>query len=193
MFIQATINILHLAILYFIIGQSFQILYAIRKYFNIAIAGLISLSSYIFYLFFNQLNIHWVFSGVLSIAICLIIYLSLEYLLIYIVQRRITNSLMMLVYSLGVYAIIEGLLSIVWGNSSLQLNLFTINQRFKILNGYIAISQAITIIFGLIFFVSTVLIFGTKAGIQIKAFSDNAGLAVILGTDLKRLLLIASS
>ena len=179
---QVVANILGGMMLYCIIGLSFSTLYRANRFFDLAQAIIISIASYITFLFSVGLGIS-IFPAIV-IAIIGSIMLSLSFgLYIYKpLQKRKAESWQMLIVSLGVYVVLQNLVSIIWRDSTLSFRTWPIKEGYQILGAYITDVQIIT-------FFTCILLVGlswlflekTSIGNKIKAVSSNPELASIVG------------
>ena len=97
-------------------------------------------------------------------------------------QKRNLASWQMMIASLGLYVVLQNIVSMVWGDSTLSFRTWEVKVGHEILGAYITDVQIITIV------ASILLLFGswlfcekTQTGRKIKAVSSNPELSNVLG------------
>ena len=126
-----------------------------------------------------------VFSIALAIILELFIYLPL--------RQRKGESLIFLISSLGIYVIIQNLISLVWGDNlkSLSFSEITIGNEF--FGAYVTNIQITTILVSVLsFFTLFFYLNKTLIGRKIKSISSNTGLATIFGVNSDKIILITT-
>jgi branched-chain amino acid transport system permease protein len=183
---QLVVNIIISASLFSLIGISFEVIYKTTKFFHFVHASLITLGSYFLYTFLD-LNFNLPLSIFFSI-ICIVTIIIIIYLFIYLeLIKRKASSLILLVTSIGLYIIIQNLVSLIWGDEKKSFHITSIKAGHNICGAYITDIQIITIVVCFLLFISTLLFQNrTRIGIKIRAVSSNAELANILGIEVNK-------
>ena len=183
---QVFFNILYTTSIYFLLGYSFYIIYSAEKFFNLSHAILFTLGAYFTYFFQVNLKLDFYIAAILTIILVSLFNLSF-YLLFDIFKKRNTLNFIYLILSLGIYIIIQNLISIIFGDKTIS---FREPQNFTTLTfgkvGFTKV-QLITILIALLL----ILIYQgflrkTKIFLLTKAISDNLTLSSIVGVDVKR-------
>ena len=188
---QIFINIAHTALLYNLVAISFYVIYSTTKFLNISHAAIITVAPY-FYLillpFTNNIYITFLFSVALS---CLLSLTILTIGLLPLLKRNALNWVI-LIASLGVYIILQNIISLLWGDKIHSIRISDFEPSYEIGGAYITRIQIVSISIGLI---STILIWLfyklSKTGMQMKAIASNLSLASIFGINLKRIFIIS--
>jgi len=123
-----------------------------------------------------------------SILLIVIIELS-----IYKPLRKIgTSSWEMLVVSLGLYIILQNLVSILWGDDKKSIRVWPVKTGHKIFGAYITDAQIFILVLS-IFLIIVLLIFlkYSSLGKQIRAVSANEELSNIFGISSDKIILIS--
>lgn len=185
---QIIINIAVHASIYYIIGYSFSLIFNTSKFFNLFHAGILVLSPYFLYFFSRILFIDFVLSILISIAIIVLIaFISNNYVFAKL-KSNSSNNLVLLISSLGLYIIIESLISIFFGSEKKILFDPNPNNIFEISNGFITLINIITILFSIILFVSSSLLMSnSQIGFKVKSVTNNEELSKIFGINVKRI------
>lgn len=180
--LQLLLNILLSISLYTILAYSFYILYKTVSFFHLAHAITLTFGSYITYLFATQLKLPLFITISISIILGIGLMLLVNKLIYKSIQKRKIESWQMLIASLGVYVVLQNMVSLIWGDSTLSFRTWPVKEGHQVFGAYITDVQIITII-------SCVLLTGaswlflerTSIGNRIKAVSSNPELASILG------------
>lgn len=179
---QLIYNILVYSSLLFLIGFSFKVIYQTLSFFHITHAINASLGAYLVYLFTISFELPLILSIFLSILFSILI-ITVTHLSIYKSLKKLKlENWQLLISSLGIYVILQNLISIVWGDSTLNFRTWEVKEGHQFLGVYITDVQIITIISCIILLlVSWLFIKKTKIGQQIKAVSSNSQLSSYYG------------
>ena len=174
--------ILYSFFLYLLLSYSFFVLYSSTRCLYLSHAISIILGSYIAYFLSIQEG--------LSLWIALPIAIIVTILLMYVLNRFLYRQLQSLgvknwqimIASLGLYVVIQNIISIIWGNNILSFRTWEVKQGHEFLGTYITDVQIITIVVCFVLLVlSWLFIEKTNIGKQIKVVSSNPELSGILG------------
>jgi branched-chain amino acid transport system permease protein len=187
---QFFINVILSSAVYLLIAQSFSQMYYATKFFNLAHATIITIAAYFVYLFSKQLSLNLFFTVVLAVTITIIIGVSTWELIFNSLFRRSNNSFLLLIASLGLYIVLQNIISIIWGDESKSLHFSDISTGYVIFSGYITGVQIVTIIVSLSLFIATHLFQKkTRIGLIIRAVSSNNELSNIFGINSNKAIL----
>ncbi|MBM4056042.1 MAG: branched-chain amino acid ABC transporter permease [Planctomycetes bacterium] len=187
---QLILNILVSFSLLLIVSLSFQQLYQVVKFFHIAHAVIITFGAYFTYLFLVRFS--WYLGIAIPLAtVCAVIISVLIELLIYKpLRKQNTSSWKMLIASLGLYVILQNLISLIWGDDTKSIRTWPVKVGHNILGAYITDVQIITITASITLFIGVLLFLHyTLLGKQIRAVSSNAELSNIFGISSDRVIL----
>lgn len=182
MILQLSINIILSSMIYLLIGKSFSIIYSTLRFFHMAHAIAIAFSAYFVY----TGSIMW--GWPLWIAVPLSIYIVVMLMLG--INEGIYKPLwgkgllgwQMMIVSLGIYVVLQNIVSMVWGDSTLSFRTWEVKAGHEFYGAYITDVQIITLITCMILLVLVWLFMEkTNIGKQIKAVSINDELSGILG------------
>ncbi len=187
---QIIINISISFAVYLLVTLSFYIIYSCTKYFLISHAVSITLGAYFVFSFSRQLGLPLVISIGLSLIGVILINAVLEIFVYKKLRERKAVSLSFLITSLGVYVILQNLVSLLWGDDTRSLFTGQIKVGHKILGAYITSVQLITLIICAVLFISIVTFLRyTRLGLKISAVSSNEELANISGINSNNIIL----
>jgi len=176
------INIIYYSIIYAFIGFSFFCIYNTSKYLHFTHAISLTFGAYITYFISIQLNLPLVVAIPISVLLGIGLMLLVNQYIYKPLQIRNIKNWQMLIASLGVYIVLQNIISILWGDSTLSFRTWPVKQGHPFYGAYITDVQIITILvsIGLL-----VIIWGflekTNIGQKIKAVSSNPELSNLLG------------
>lgn len=102
-------------------------------------------------------------------------------------QKTKLESWQMLVASLGLYVVLQNIVSMIWGDSTLSFRTWQVKAGHEFLGAYITDVQIITIVVSIVLLVlSWLFLEKTNIGRQIKAVSSNPELSGIFGISRNR-------
>ncbi len=188
---QIFINIFYTACLYLIVSVSFNITFVSTGYFNLAHAAIITLGPYLTYSLVNWGVNLWI-SIFSSVIICGVLGFSL-FLFIY---RRLDSQgakpLFFLICSLGVYIVIQNIVSMIFGDDTLSIRTNKIVEGHRLGNVYITSVQFFTIVLSIVLFSLSIIFMNyMKLGKLIKALSNNPALLNNFGVNVNRVRALA--
>lgn len=173
--------LLHSALL-FLVGYSFQLIYKVTSFIHIAHLMSVTFGAYITYFFSVQFEMSLIAAILISIIIGISLMLFINYLIYKPFIKRDIENWQMLIASLGVYVVLQNMVSLIWGDSTLSFRTWPVKQGHQFLGAYITDVQIITIISCILLVGSSWLFLEqTSIGKKIKAVSSNPDLAGIVG------------
>lgn len=179
---QVFINVITSFFLYSILASGIRYIYSTTKILDFILAISISLASYFIYQMLKIFNIDIYYS--ISFAVILTsIFSVLSYKILYrhFLKDKFENW-KILIASIGAYLVLQNLVSIIWGDSTLSFRSWEVKEGHQFLGAYVTDVQIITIISCIILLlVSWWFIEKTKIGQQIKAISSNPQLSSYYG------------
>jgi len=187
---QLLINIIFTSQLYLIVAFSFAIIYQTTNFFHLSHAAIITLGSYLTYYLFVKCSLPLWFSIFSAILISVFIAILIQQLVYKPLSNVKDKSLILLIVSLGVYVILENIISLIWGDGTLSMRTANVKIGYEVFGAYITKIQIITILvsFGLLI-VEILILNRIKLGRQIKAVSSNSELTKIFGINSNKVIL----
>lgn len=181
MILQFIFNGLSLGAIYAVIAFGFGLIYTTTKIFHIAHAAVFTATSYIFYTLVINFQINLYISVVVATLLGGCMGLLIELYLYRPLQNRKATGSIYIIASLGVYIVIQNIISMIFGNQNLFINQEPADA-YRVGSIIIDDSQILNLFFGVL--LSIIIYFflkKTNLGKDIAAFADNAFLAEILG------------
>lgn len=166
----------------FVVSQSFYIVYSTLKFFHISHAISLTLGAYITYLVSIQQGLPLWVAVPVSVISGVLLMLAVNQWIYKPLQKRKPESWQMMIASLGLYVVLQNIVSIVWGDSTLSFRTWEVKQGHEFLGAYITDVQIVTIVAsGVLLAASWLFLERTNIGQQIKAVSSNPELSTIFG------------
>jgi len=189
---QIITNIIITFSIYLLVTLSFAIIYQTTKFFHFAHAAIITFASYFTFLLFKQLSLPLLLSIPISVFAATTIGLFCEIIIYKPLRNRKVTSLVLLIASLGVYIILQNMISLFWGDNTKSIRSGVVKPGNNFYGTYITDNQIIIIIVSIVLFISALLFFKyTKIGKDMRAVSSNEGLASIFGISSNKTILCA--
>ena len=187
---QMFIQIITLSAIYILIAISFAMIYSTLVFFNINHAITITFGSYLTFLFTIQIGFSLGVAIIFAIIGSIIINIISEISIYKPLRKRETSSWKMLIVSLGLYVILQNLISLIWGDDTKSIRTWPVKVGHEIWGAYITNVQIITIVVCILLFIITILFLHyTLLGKQIRAVSSNPELSNIFGISSDRVVL----
>ena len=187
--IQIFINIFYSALIYLIVAVSFSLIYYCAKFFNLALGAIIAIAAYFVFLFSIQLSLPLIVSIPSAILLATMVGLLTEKLIFKPLRNKNSHSFVLLIASLGLYVILQNIISLVWGDNTKSFRSREVNIGHEMWGAYITDIQIITIVIGIVLFLGMMLLLSkTKLGKQIRAISSNDDLSNIFGVNSNRII-----
>ncbi len=189
---QLLINAVIATSVYTLIALGFSLIYSTTKFFHFAHGAVYTIGPYFGYLFIKEMGLPAglgiplavIFSAVVGILIEILIYRPL--------RQKGATSLILLLSSLGIYIILQNLISMIFGDDTKTLRTGAVTEGIEILHGRITPIQIVIILVSVILvFVCWALMKHTKIGSAMRAVSSNDKLALISGIDTDKVILWA--
>lgn len=188
--IQTLINILFSSSTLILVALSFSIIYQVTKFFHFAHAVVFTAGAYFTFLF-NQL-LGWSLIIAIPIAVvCTSILGCLMELLIYKpLRKKKSSSLILLLASLGIYIVLQNIISIVFGDDTKSIRTWPVAEGLDVLGARITPVRIIIIISSIVFLtLVTIYLTLAKNGRAIRAVANDSELANISGINSNKVIL----
>ena len=179
---QILLNILITYSLLSMVSSSFLFIYQTTKFFHLAHAVTITIGAYLTFLFSIQLGFSLLVAIPLAILGAVLIIVISEIGIYKPLRKRETSSWKMLIASLGLYVILQNLISLIFGDDTKSIRTWPVKVGNNIFGAYITDVQIITIVVSVLLFTAVIIFLQyTSLGKQIRAVSSNSELSNIFG------------
>ncbi|MCK4886924.1 MAG: branched-chain amino acid ABC transporter permease [Planctomycetes bacterium] len=181
---QLIINVIYAASIYAVVAYSYYFMYSARKFLNMSHAAIIALGAYLAFEIKKQLAWNIFIVIPFSVAITAIIAITVFLLIFKPLQKRKASSTKMLVASLGIYLVLQNLISLIWLDAPKSLCSWPVKRGHNILDVYITNEQILMIVVS-IALLGVLLLFSKKTtiGKSIRAVASDSVLADVSGID----------
>jgi len=189
--VQIVFNILLVASITSLIALSFSYLYYVTKYFCLHHAATISFGAYFCFAFIGKFQLHLAIAIPLAILFSVLVGVLCEISIYSFLRKRNAPPLTFLIASIGLYTILQNIISITWGDDVKTLQQGAITEGHNFLGGYLTTIQIVSILVSFFLFGAAVLFMKhTSIGKRINAVSSNNELAQIQGINSNTIILI---
>lgn len=153
---------------------------------------IITVGAYFAYFFLVQLGLVLWLAIIASIAFSTFLSVLIELLIFKPLRKRQISPWEMLIVSLGLYVILQNVVSLLWGDDKKSIRIWPVEVGHKFFDAYITDVQIVTIVFSS-FLIIVLLSFlqHSALGKQIRAVSSNEELSNIFGISSDRIILLS--
>jgi len=189
---QIVVNIFISFVLFLLISQSFSLTYYPTRFFHIAHAITLTFSTYFTYLFSIQLAFPVAISILLAILCATAVGMLSEIALYKPLRKRNASPMILMIASLGLYIVLQNLISMLWGDSTLSVRTGVVKVGHRFLGAYITDIQIITIAVCLALFITCAFFMKySRIGRNIRAVASNPELSNVVGINSNKVILWA--
>lgn len=189
---QILINIIISTAIFLLTANSFSLIYYPTKFFHIAHAAIITSGAYFVFLFANMFSIPFPFAIALAIAAATLLGILCELGVYRYMRRRNVPALAYLIASIGLYVVVQNIISLYFGDDVKIINTGDIRVGNQIVGAYITTVQYVTIIVSLALFIAVnMFLYFSATGKSIRAVVSNPELCNIYGINSNKIILIA--
>lgn len=179
---QLLLNTLFSCSLYALLCFSFICVYFTCRFFHIAHAISLTLAAYMVYTASVLWGVSLWLAVPLAIAVVILLMLGINQWVYRPLKRQGLESWQMMIASLGLYVVLQNVISMIWGDRTLSFRTWEIKVGHEFMGAYITDVQIITIVSSVILLLLSYLFMQrTHIGRQIKAVASNPELSRVLG------------
>jgi len=190
MFNQLLLNSIIAGSTYTLIALSFSLIYSTTKFFHFAHGAVYTFCPYFAYLFTIILGIPLFISIPLAVASSSIVGVLTELLIYKPLRRKGTTPLILLLASLGIYIVLQNIISMSFGDDTKTLRNGIVREGLEILGARITPIQIAIIIVSMFLLIACwALMRYTKIGTAMRAVASDPDLALVSGIDSDRVIL----
>ncbi len=180
--LQVISSIVYALSLYIIIAFPFLDIYLAIRFFHVAHAVSLTLAAYMVYTASVLWGVSLWLAVPLAIAVVVLLMLGINQWVYHPLKRQGLESWQMMIASLGLYVVLQNVISMIWGDSTLSFRTWEIKVGHEFMGAYITDVQIITIVSSVILLLlSHLFMERTHIGRQIKAVASNPELSRVLG------------
>ena len=173
--------------IYALIAIGFSMTYGLLRFLNLAHGSLYVVGAYLAYLFFS-LGMPIVAAFILAVIGGAIVGVAMNYSVYKPLRRRKSNSLIMLLASLGIFIFVENLIIALFGAEVKTIRIGPITQGMDFFGAIITQTQVVIIAVAfLTLLLVEVFLQKTKTGKAMRATADNKDVAQVIGINIERI------
>lgn len=189
---QIIINVLLAAAIYSQISLGFTLLYRTCGFIHFAHGAIFTLGAYFTYLYASILGLNLFISIPLAILSAMLIGILIELIVYRPLRRKGTTPLILLLSSLGIYIVLQNLISMIFGDDTKTLRSGIVQEGIEIFGARITPIQILIVIVSMVLLVACwALMKYTKMGRAMRAVASDPNLALVSGIDTDKVILFA--
>ncbi|MGH7799560.1 MAG: branched-chain amino acid ABC transporter permease [Thermodesulfobacteriota bacterium] len=188
---QLLINGIIAGSIYALIAIGFGLIYGTTRFFHFAHGAVFTAGAYFAYTFKVLWGLPFYPSLVLAVFLASLLGVLIEVVVYRPLRHREATSLILLLASLGVFIVIQNIISLIFGDDTKTIRSGIVQEGINIFGARITpIQITIMAVSVLLFVVSGLIIKYTKIGKAIRAVANDPELAKISGIDSERIILL---
>ena len=190
-FAQLLINAIIAGSVYALVGLGFSLIFSCVRFFHFAHAIIFTLGAYLSLAFCRSLGLPMACAVAMSVMCCILIGSGIDCILYRPLRRRGASSLILLLASLGLYVVVQNVISLIFGDDSKTIRFGLIQEGYALLGARITWIQLVTIVISATLIIAlAVFLRATRIGRAIRAVASDPILADISGIDSDRVITI---
>ncbi|MGA9408391.1 MAG: branched-chain amino acid ABC transporter permease [Bacteroidota bacterium] len=178
--------------IYSLVALGFSLIYQTTRFFHFAHGAIYTFGAYFAYLFYIQLGWGRMVAFPLACIAAMVLGVGCEVLVYKQMRRRKATDLTLLIASLGLYTLLQNIISMVWGDDTKTMRTGEVVEGHAVLGARITDVQ-IMIIAATIILIAliTLILTQMKFGKTLRALANDAELAQLSGINSDRYILYA--
>ena len=191
MFSQEIINIVISGSVYTLVALGFSLIYSTTRFFHFAHGAIFTAGAYLGYWFVKLLKFPFFLGIPLAIISTCLVGIIIDFAIYRGLRQKGSPSLVLLVSSLGIYLILQNIISALFGDSTKLLRDDILSDGYIFLGARITIIQ-LTIVLTSFFLLALLwlLIKFSKIGVTMRAVAANPELAFVTGIDTDKVIAV---
>lgn len=192
MILQVIINSLIAGSIYSLIAVGFSLIYQTTRFFHFAHGAIYTFGVYLAYVFYTQIGFSQWIAFPIACAGTVAIGSTLDLVVYRPMRRRKATDLTLLIASLGLYTVLQNIISIIWGDDTKTMRKGDVVEGHEFLGARITDIQILIIITSIVLMVLMALMMTrTKFGKTLRALADDPDLSRLSGINSDRYILYA--
>lgn len=178
--------------IYSLVALGFAIIYQTVRFFHFAHGAVYTFGAYFAYLFYIQLGIDRLSAFALACIATMLVGLALEAAVYRPMRNKKATNLTLLLASLGLYIVLQNIISIVWGDDTKSMRTGEVTRGYDLLGAMITDIQFMIIVTSIVLITLIAIIFKrTKFGKTLRALANDSELARLSGINSNQYILYA--
>lgn len=181
---QLIVNGLIAGSIYALIALGFSLIYGVCRFFHFAHGAVITCAGYLAFAFSQHLGVPLGISIAISILLCALIGMLMEWGVYRPLRAKHASNLMLLVASLGIYIVIQNTVSLIFGNDVHVLTAASQSLKIPLFEARITIIQVIILaVTGFLYWSTGLFMRRSQTGKVMRAVASDPDLAPAVGID----------
>lgn len=186
---QIILNSIIAGAIYTLVAISFNLIYGVTKFFNLAHGMIAIVGGYTTFYFSKILDLNIYIAIILGIISSGLIGYSLDKFIFLPLRKRKASNMVLLVASLGAMTSLQGIIAILFSNQFRTLSNIGEQRIFEFFGGAITQTQLIIILTAFLVTIGLILIlYKTDFGKAVRAISDDEEVARIIGINTNKII-----
>ncbi|MCZ6688092.1 MAG: branched-chain amino acid ABC transporter permease [Planctomycetota bacterium] len=187
---QLTVNGIIAGAVYALVGVGFALIYNVARFFNFAHGVVFTLGAYIAFLFTSVVQLPLLLALPMAVLLTALIGCGLDLVVFAPLRRKSSAPLVLLLSSLGIYIVLQNLISIAFGDDIKTIRSGGVGQRIALLGAQVTSTQIVIVLTSALVLVALIVFLrATKIGEAIRAVSSDPELAKVCGIESDRVVL----
>jgi branched-chain amino acid transport system permease protein len=189
---QPCINLLLAAQSYMLFGLAFAVIYWTASFFDFTPAAIYTLCAYLTHFLWTFWHLHPFVAWVITLPLCIGLACTLDWAVYRRLRTRKAGRLPLLLSSLGVVIMMQNLVAVVHGSTSITLRWFDSAEPIQVFGGRLYARQVWEVVITLAIMLAVHIIYAhTDAGIRLRAVAYDPDLARVVGINRDRTVVLA--
>lgn len=178
--------------IYSLVALGFALIYQSVRFFHFAHGAVYAFGAYFAYLFSVQLGVDRVVAFPLACIATMVLGVGLEVMVYKPMRKRKATDLTLLIASLGLYVVLQNVISMVWGDDTKTMRTGQVVEGHEVLDARITDVQIMIIVTSVVLITLLSLIMTqTKFGKTLRALANDPELARLSGINSDRYMMYA--
>jgi len=177
--------------IYALVAVSFSLIFSTVRFFHFAHGAVFTAGPYFMFILNRLCGASIYTSILLSVVFSVLLGCSIEKLIYLSLRRKGSSQLVMLLASLGIYIVLQNIISMIFGDETKILRSGAVEEGVKILGARVTSIQMLTVCVSVALVVAVaVLLKNTKTGKSMRAVANDIELANSVGIEGDRVILL---
>ena len=189
---QLLLNGLIAGSIYSLIALGFSLIYQTTRFFHFAHGAIYTFGAYFAYLFYIQLGYSRIVAFPMACVVTMLLGVGCEVLVYKQMRKRKATDLTLLIASLGLYTLLQNVISMVWGDDTKTMRTGEVVEGHAVLGARITDVQIMIIAATVVLItLMTLILTQMKFGKTLRALASDPELAQLSGVNSDRYILYA--
>ena len=178
--------------IYSLVALGFSLIYQTTRFFHFAHGAVYTFGAYFAYLFYIQLGCNRIVAFPLACVATMVIGVGCEVLVYKQMRKRKATDLTLLIASLGLYTLLQNIISMVWGDDTKTMRRGEVVEGHEVLGARITDGQIMIIVSSVVLItLITLILTQMKSGKALRALANDSELAKLSGINSDRYIFFA--